>query len=285
MGQPVKLSDELVLDARLAGDALERSIAGQVEYWAKLGRGVEQLLQAPQVLALCRSASARPLSECLASVDSEAGRERVEAVLQSLPFPHFEPHPTEPGLLVRIEEDGRKTTGRFVNREFCATESSQGFQEMAPVDSREVVRCNICHCIQFRNSRNTCRSCKTSWDVPLQSSGMFAPIAPVTAEDAPQGMPLAAAIRCLRVRAGLSQRQLALRMNVPRAYLSKVETAKVCPTLDSLARIAGELHVRVSDLLDASMRAEESPGKAARESAPHPEARSRGARPIAARGR
>ena len=118
MGQPVKLSDELVLDARLTGDAMERSIAGQVEYWAKLGRAVEQLLQAPQALALCRSASARSLSECLASADSEAGHERVEAVLQALPFPHFQPHPTRSGFLVRIEENGKKTVGRFVNREF-----------------------------------------------------------------------------------------------------------------------------------------------------------------------
>ena len=38
MSQPVKLSDALVLDARLAGEAVERSIAGQVEFWARLGR-------------------------------------------------------------------------------------------------------------------------------------------------------------------------------------------------------------------------------------------------------
>jgi hypothetical protein len=38
MSQPVKLSDALVLDARLAGEVQERSIAGQVEFWAKLGR-------------------------------------------------------------------------------------------------------------------------------------------------------------------------------------------------------------------------------------------------------
>ena len=37
MSQPVKLSESLVLDARLAGDAVERSIAGQVEFWARLG--------------------------------------------------------------------------------------------------------------------------------------------------------------------------------------------------------------------------------------------------------
>ncbi len=38
----MKLSDALVLDARIAGEVLERSIAGQVEYWAKLGRAVER---------------------------------------------------------------------------------------------------------------------------------------------------------------------------------------------------------------------------------------------------
>ncbi|PIX46733.1 MAG: hypothetical protein COZ06_16555 [Armatimonadetes bacterium CG_4_10_14_3_um_filter_66_18] len=31
MSQPVKLSDTLVLDARVAGEAFQRSIAGQVE--------------------------------------------------------------------------------------------------------------------------------------------------------------------------------------------------------------------------------------------------------------
>ncbi len=37
MSQPVKLTDALVLDARIAGEVVERSIAGQVEFWARLG--------------------------------------------------------------------------------------------------------------------------------------------------------------------------------------------------------------------------------------------------------
>lgn len=43
MSQAVKLSDALVLDARLAGNAVERSIAGQVEFWARLGRSIDDL--------------------------------------------------------------------------------------------------------------------------------------------------------------------------------------------------------------------------------------------------
>jgi len=59
------------------------------------------------------------------------------------------------------------------------------------------------------------------------------------------------AIRTLRQRNGLSQRQLALRMGVPRTYVSKIENKKATPTLSSLARLAAALEVSVPDLLRA----------------------------------
>jgi ParD-like antitoxin of type II bacterial toxin-antitoxin system len=118
VSQPVKLSDALVLDARLAGHAVERSIAGQVEFWARLGRSVELLLQGREVLRLARKGAAQPLSKCLESVDSPEGRARVAAYLETQPFPHYRPHPKQPRLLERIDEDGTCTVGRFVNRKF-----------------------------------------------------------------------------------------------------------------------------------------------------------------------
>ena len=118
MSQPVKLSDELVLDARLTAEIAQRSIAGQVEYWARLGRAIEPLLQGAQALALCRAGATRPLSECLESVDSPDGRQRVVEHLASQPFPHYEPAPEARGLLIRIEADGTRTCGRFINRQF-----------------------------------------------------------------------------------------------------------------------------------------------------------------------
>lgn len=118
MSQPVKLSDALVLDARLAGETVERSIAGQVEFWARLGRSIELLLEGEHVLKLCRNAAVRPLSSCLESVDSPEGRQRVAAYLENRPFPHYHPHPDKPGLLVRISADGSRTIGRFVKRKF-----------------------------------------------------------------------------------------------------------------------------------------------------------------------
>lgn len=118
MSQPVKLSDSLVLDARLTGEITERSIAGQIEFWAKLGRALESLIDGARSLALCRAGTAKPLSACLELVDSEEGRGRTARVLQSVPFPHYEPAPETPGLLVRIEADGKRSVGRFVNRQF-----------------------------------------------------------------------------------------------------------------------------------------------------------------------
>jgi hypothetical protein len=118
MSQPVKVSDELLLDARLAGMAAERSIAGQIEYWARLGRAVELHLRATEALRLKREGEARPLSELLATVGTAAGRKRLAKHLASRPFPQFEAAPGRAGFLVKIDKDGTRTIGRFVNREF-----------------------------------------------------------------------------------------------------------------------------------------------------------------------
>jgi hypothetical protein len=118
MSQPVKVSDALLLDARVAGGAVERSIAGQIEFWAKIGRALEPLLRGDRVLALCRAGNVKPLSACLESVDSPAGRQRVVEHLKTRPYPHYEAAAGSPGLLVRTEADGKRTMGRFVNRQF-----------------------------------------------------------------------------------------------------------------------------------------------------------------------
>jgi hypothetical protein len=60
----------------------------------------------------------RSLSECLMSVDSIKGRRHVMDYLQSQAFPHYEPHPDKCGYLVRIEANGKRTAGRFVNCQF-----------------------------------------------------------------------------------------------------------------------------------------------------------------------
>lgn len=117
MSQPVKVSDALILQARLVSEIAERSITGQIEYWARLGMAVEPLLRGEEVLALQKAGVTRPLSESIESVDSPEGRQRVANYLKSLPYPHYESAGRQ-GLLIKIDEDGTRTVGRFKNRKF-----------------------------------------------------------------------------------------------------------------------------------------------------------------------
>ncbi|MGA2695770.1 MAG: helix-turn-helix transcriptional regulator [Terriglobales bacterium] len=127
---------------------------------------------------------------------------------------------------------------------------------LTPVDSREVVRCDHCLLVQFRTTNDLCRRCHTSLDEEEPE--------PVAALPMPAIMPpmahgrghlnLASSIRSLRLRSGLSQRQLATRMSVPRTYVSKIENEKATPTLSSLERLARALEVTVPDLLSGGER-------------------------------
>lgn len=102
----------------MEADAQERSIAGQVEYWAKLGRSISGLLEGRAQERLINSRNRKSLSELVESVDGPKGQARLKAYLDSRPFPHFEAHPTRKGLLIRIDADGRRRVGRFKNRQF-----------------------------------------------------------------------------------------------------------------------------------------------------------------------
>jgi transcriptional regulator with XRE-family HTH domain len=126
---------------------------------------------------------------------------------------------------------------------------------VTPVE-REVLRCESCKLVQFRNSTDTCRRCKKSL-LPEQPK-VEAAIALVP-EPAPRntegGLQVATAVRDLRHVRNLSQRQLAGRMGVPRTYISKIENGKAMPTLSSLDRLARALQVDISALLrDAPTR-------------------------------
>jgi hypothetical protein len=127
MGQAVKLSSALINDARTVGAQAQRSISGQVEYWARLGRSLDPILEGRKALELISSPppivrkTARPrksVLDIIRSIDTPEGHQKVLDYLRSKPFPHFEPHPSGGGLLIRLEADGTRTVGRFRGREF-----------------------------------------------------------------------------------------------------------------------------------------------------------------------
>src|SRR6202795_2036041 len=122
---------------------------------------------------------------------------------------------------------------------------------LAPVDSREVVRCDHCLLVQFRTTNSLCRRCHLSLDeeeVALVAPDPIPQIMPINGNGRGH-LNLANSIRSLRLRSGLSQRQLAGRMSVPRTYVSKIENEKATPTLSSLERLARALEVTVPELL------------------------------------
>jgi transcriptional regulator with XRE-family HTH domain len=110
--------------------------------------------------------------------------------------------------------------------------------------------------VQFRTSNNLCRRCHLSLDedevdlTPVATLPVMMPIP----DNVPGHLRLASSIRSFRLRGGLSQRQLAARMAVPRTYVSKIENEKATPTLSSLERLARALGVTVPDLLSGGER-------------------------------
>jgi hypothetical protein len=122
MGQPVKLSDELILEARIAAAAMQRSIAGQVEFWARIGSTLEKVANGSQMGRLQEKA-ALPLSEIVATINHPPGRARLKDYLDSRPFPRFSPHPKLARTFIREEADGTRTVGRFQQGKFIASRS------------------------------------------------------------------------------------------------------------------------------------------------------------------
>jgi transcriptional regulator with XRE-family HTH domain len=120
---------------------------------------------------------------------------------------------------------------------------------MAPVEQREVLRCDHCSLVQFRTANTLCRRCHKCLEVeePEPAPAPLALVPQATTQEG--GLQVATAVRDLRHVRNLSQRQLAARMGVPRTYISKIENGKAMPTLSSLDRLARALQVDISTLL------------------------------------
>jgi transcriptional regulator with XRE-family HTH domain len=109
--------------------------------------------------------------------------------------------------------------------------------------------------VQFRTTNSLCRRCRKPLEIdepePLVPQLVIASAAPAVEE----GIDVARAVRDIRHTRGMSQRQLAGRMEVPRTYISKIENGKAMPTLSSLDRLATALDVNICALLrDARSR-------------------------------
>ncbi len=126
---------------------------------------------------------------------------------------------------------------------------------LATVEAREVLRCEHCSLVQFRTTNSLCRRCHKPLEIEEPEPQLPQLVVPSASPSGEDDIDVARAVRDIRHSRGMSQRQLAGRMQVPRTYISKIENAKAMPTLSSLERLAVALDVDICALLrDARSR-------------------------------
>lgn len=123
----IKVAPDLAAAARQAAEESDRSLTGQLEHWAKLGRGVERILPTQVVAALKRCGA-----DLSAAEDATAGqhaRAALEAVHRMDPAalrsmigldqrPHLEPDPDDSRVVIQVMPDGSRVRGRLEGRKF-----------------------------------------------------------------------------------------------------------------------------------------------------------------------
>lgn len=131
MSQSLKVSDGMYAVAKQEADAANRSITGQIEYWAKIGRAAEQLIAHDELRALTKAGEVlvpafpsdtrrTEIHALLLDIASNAAREELAAELRASGKPIYATDPQHPGMVIQVAPDGTRTPGHFVKRQFVA---------------------------------------------------------------------------------------------------------------------------------------------------------------------
>lgn len=67
-------------------------------------------------------------------------------------------------------------------------------------------------------------------------------------------LPFGAALRRMRLAAGMTQEQLGLESGVQRNFISLIETGQNQPTINTIAKLARALGMRASELVEEAER-------------------------------
>lgn len=74
-------------------------------------------------------------------------------------------------------------------------------------------------------------------------------------------LPFGAALRRLRLAAGMSQESLALEAGVQRNFISLIETGQNQPTITTITKLARALGIKASELVAEAERESQSAGQ------------------------
>lgn len=120
----VKISNELAQLAKAAAKSADRSMAGQIEHWARLGAAVDDGLTTAEIASL----KGRPFSER----DDQALVREIDDRTLDMPFtpirerllqdsaPLYWRDPGQPGRIAKTDASGATTYGRMDGKTFNA---------------------------------------------------------------------------------------------------------------------------------------------------------------------
>lgn len=129
MSTAMRFSDELVREAEAEALLTKRSAPKQIEYWAAIGKAVAHSVTNSDILALIQGlAEVHVTPRSVAPLDPDAvfaAMERAQdsgelrRTISRAPV-RYEASETQPGLLDRIDAEGRRDTGHFRNGRFIS---------------------------------------------------------------------------------------------------------------------------------------------------------------------
>ncbi len=121
----IKISEEVAELVRRAAKVSDRSMAGQIEHWAKLAMEVEDRATVSEVNAIKGTEMENPamrqrVMTVLDGLRSGSHFASTRASLREPGLPLYEANPDDPESIVEVGCDGSRRRGRFVNRVFVA---------------------------------------------------------------------------------------------------------------------------------------------------------------------
>lgn len=130
----IKISADLAESARTEASHADRSLTGQIEHWAKLGRVFETLVPAQMATILKRTngdieAIEDPVMKqrVLAAIEAVHGQTHFQGASANLlksGGTRYETDPANPSGIIQVKPDGSRVRGSFVGRTFVPVETS-----------------------------------------------------------------------------------------------------------------------------------------------------------------
>lgn len=129
----IKISADFADAARSEAKHADRSLTGQIEHWAKLGRIFESMIPTQVATALKRAGGDLTAVEdpalreralaAIAAAHEQTHFEKASAALLQAGGPRYETDPANPEVIIQVQPDGSRVSGRFVGRVFSPSDS------------------------------------------------------------------------------------------------------------------------------------------------------------------